>query len=266
MRQVRWARWGVLALVLFLVGGLTWALLRSGGGGLELAARKPNEKASAKGGDSEYVTIGGVKRRRSDFEAAKPPEASKEDEEKARLANDYGRLPMVPLNVNKQAASVAEAIREKKHPERLSMLARPAAFDPKAYQANPDAYLNVVEPARVFQTAQPGPKVPRLRLLGSARPDIAQGSSTPLRVLAPPGSPVTFSSFDAGEFENRLTSITVQADKQGVAEAKFLATPGTISRVHILAGSPVAAGQARFVVNVTRGEAPAANANAKPGG
>ncbi|HUY35193.1 MAG TPA: hypothetical protein VMV69_20780 [Pirellulales bacterium] len=63
-----------------------------------------------------------------------------------------------------------------------------------------------------------------------------------------------------GAFENQLTSITVQADAQGMAEAKFLATAGTIANIHILAASPLASGQARFIVNVAPPEGAAASA------
>ena len=77
-----------------------------------------------------------------------------------------------------------------------------------------------------------------------------QGQSIPLRVRATPGAPVTFTSFDLGQFENQLTSITVQADKQGIATARFVGSSGTINDVNILVASPVNSGQAKFAVNV----------------
>lgn len=117
---------------------------------------------------------------------------------------------------------------------------------------DPQTYLNTIEPGRVFQAAQPAQGVPRLRPLGATRQRMAQGSSVSLRVTAPPNMPVTFTSFDAGAFENQLASTTVAANEAGVAEARFTATPGVVGRVNILAASPVASGQSRFVVNVSR--------------
>ena len=61
-----------------------------------------------------------------------------------------------------------------------------------------------------------------------------------------------------GGFENLLTAQTVQANAQGIAEVTFEATPGTIEDVNILAGSPVASGQVKFVVNVQMPDAASA--------
>lgn len=153
-------------------------------------------------------------------------------------------------DTNKQTESVAAAIRDGNHPERLSVIVRPEPFDAKAFKADPASYLNTVEPGRAFQSAQPGPDVPRLYGTSPARQHVRQGGKVPLRVAVPPGSPVTFTSFDAGAFSNQLTSITVQADAKGLAETEFTATSGTIANVHILASSPLTSGLARFVVNV----------------
>lgn len=71
-----------------------------------------------------------------------------------------------------------------------------------------------------------------------------------LKVKVIPNAPVTFTSFDAGAFENELTSITVMADKTGTARTSFTATGGAVGEVQILAGSPLTAGQAQFLVNV----------------
>ena len=133
-------------------------------------------------------------------------------------AVDYGTTQPVRPDANPQAASVGEALKNRNHPERLSPIITPAPFDLAAYQRNPQAYLNVIEPGRVFQVAQPGPEVPRIAPLSPLAVAIPQGSSTPLQVRVPPGMPVTFTSFDLGRFaENQLTSITVAANDQGVA-------------------------------------------------
>ena len=86
-----------------------------------------------------------------------------------------------------------------------------------------------------------------------------------LKVQTTAKSPVTFTSFDLGAFENQLPSITVQSDAEGMAFAEFFGTPGTFDNVNILAGSPAATGQVRFVVNVgvsqPATQIPAANTN-----
>jgi len=91
--------------------------------------------------------------------------------------------------------------------------------------------------------------------VGNCRSDyrlpVVQGEAVRLAVQAVPESPVTFTSFDLGQFSNQLTTITVLADENGVASTEFLATPGTINDVNILAASPMASGQVKFVVNVS---------------
>jgi len=84
-------------------------------------------------------------------------------------------------------------------------------------------------------------------------------------VRATPGAPVTFTSFDLGQFENQLTSITVRADDKGIATARFIGSPGTINDVNILVASPVNSGQAKFAVNVVLPR-PAGAKNADAGG
>jgi len=163
---------------------------------------------------------------------------------------DYGTLPKIKADANPQVKAVAQALRDKKHPEKISTHILPKPFDAKAYQANPDAYLSAVEPGRVFQTAQPGKDVPRATAVSPRFQQVTQGQSVVLRVSAPAGAPVSFTTFDCGQFENQLGAITVKADKDGVAEAKFTTTGGTIEDMHILAASPMASGQVRFIINV----------------
>lgn len=200
------------------------------------------------GADPGYVMVGGVRRKVTDV---KPTErvGLEEDTELDQML-DPGNSPAVPADANPQTRSVAEALRTRKHPERLSPMIPPKPFDAEAFQANPQAYLDVVEPGRVFQVAQPGPGVPPLRRLSPGYQGVTQGDTVMLRVKTTPGSPVSYTAFDLGAFENRLTSISVQADEQGIAQAEFRATPGTVEDVHILAGSPGASGQVRFTVNV----------------
>jgi hypothetical protein len=170
--------------------------------------------------------------------------------------------PSVRPDANANVASVAEAARTGKHPERLTPLMAPKPFDAAAFRANPQAYLDVVEPGRVFQSAAPGPAVPVLRSKGTASFEIPRGGTCPLMVITAPNAPVTFTALDLGTFPNQLTSITVVADAQGVAATTFAATGGVIADAAVLAGSPLASGQVKFQVFVTERPVAAAGAGA----
>ena len=207
---------------------------------------KPKTEMTEVEADPSYVVVGGVRRKASDVH---PTSAT--DPAGHRPEFDPGTAQPVPANANPSVASVAEALRDKNHPERLSPLIPPKPFDREAFQRNPRAYLDVIEPARVFQTAQPGPGVEVLRQLSPRFPQIKQGESTKLRVKAVPQAPVTFHSFDLGRFaENQMTTVTVQANGEGIAEAEFVGSAGTYNNVDILAGSPLTTGQVKFVVYV----------------
>ena len=156
----------------------------------------------------------------------------------------------VPADLNPGVRAVAEAHATGRFPERLTPSVLPAPFDLAAYESDPDAYLNTPEPGRVWQPAQPGSSVPRIIAAGPRYHEIAGGESVPLEVEVPPRMPVTFTSFDLGEFQNRLTTITVAANDGGAAVGRFTASSGTVNYVTILAASPVTSGQIQFVVNV----------------
>jgi hypothetical protein len=173
-------------------------------------------------------------------------------EEKPLPELDYGRTTPVRGDLSPQTKSIVEAVQTKSHPERLSPLIPPKPFDPVAYKQNSKAYLDVVEPGRAFQSAQPGKDVPRLLAISPQMQTITQGKSAKLKVKAVPGYPVTFTSFDLGRFHNQLTTVTVEANDSGVAEADFTGASGTINEVDILASCPVASGQARFLVYIQR--------------
>ena len=162
---------------------------------------------------------------------------------------DYGQAQPVSGDLNPQVASVAEALATDAHPERLSALIQPADFDRSEYLRNPQAYINIIEPGRVFQTAQPEEAQP-IQRLSPFYAQIQQGERVSLKVRAEPDMPVTFTSFDLGAFENQLTSITVKAGSNGIAETEFIATPGTIADVKILAASPTSSGRIKFIVNI----------------
>ncbi|MBD3222238.1 hypothetical protein GF314_13455 [bacterium] len=160
-----------------------------------------------------------------------------------------GVQPVVPGDANPQVASVVEAARTGQHPERRTALAMPDPFDRASYEKDPQAYLDVCEPGRVFQPAQPGKDVPMISARSDTSVEVAVGESTTLAAMAAPGAPVTFTSFDLGLFSNELTSITVQADDAGIARATFTAV-GCVNDVNILAASPYCSGRATFMIFV----------------
>ncbi len=229
-----------------------------GGLGDEKAAddREPRDPIVSPRTDGELkpgsgdVIAGGVERPRTDLPG---------DDEKAPITEgrqvDVGSTPAIAPDANEQVALAAEAARTGRYPERLSPLfVSDEVFDRNAYANDADAratYLKTPQPGRVFAPAQPGPGVPRIRGACNPHTAIEQGEWVILRVQAVPEMPVTFTSFDLGEFENRLTTITVEADASGFAHASFTAPPGTFGPTRILAASPVTSGQVRLTVDVS---------------
>lgn len=161
-----------------------------------------------------------------------------------------GVVEPVSGEANPQAASVLQALQDGRHPERLSLMIPPKPFDPAAFARDPQAYLDVVEPGRVFQTAQPAAGVPHLEPVGATAARLASGASTTLAVRTAPGAPVSWAALDLGSFANQLNATTVRADEHGVARVAFTATPGASHTLRVLAGSPLASGQITFVVDV----------------
>lgn len=166
------------------------------------------------------------------------------------MAALVGVNPPIRGDANPSVKSAIEALKTGKYPERLSAMALPKDFDPKRYAANPQEYLDTIEPGRVWQPAQPAEGVPASKALSPEYVEALQGEPVVLQVQTAPNAPVTFTSFDLGAFSNQLTSITVAADREGVALATYTGTPGTFSDNSILAASPWASGQVRFTVNV----------------
>lgn len=196
-----------------------------------------------------YLNIGGVYRPATDVRLGKDRPGKRDD--MGNQLPDQGFSPAVKPDANPQVASVAKALKDRTNPARFSSFVKATPFDAKQYASDPQSYLGVVEPGRVFQPAQPGPDVKRLVRASGRYHRIAQGETVTLAVKSQAKAPVTFTSFDLGSFENQLTSITVQADDNGLAQAPFTATRGTIDDIRILAASPVNSGQAEFTVNVS---------------
>lgn len=225
--------------------------------------REPNVSPRTDGviepGSGEVIA-GGVERPVTDLAVAKDDPESDRIRDELDAAWDYGQTPAVKPDANDQVAAVAEAIKNRQsdpnaYARAVSTLAESEAFDPTKYESDEDYrsdYLNTPQPSRVFQTAQPGPGVPRLRRMTPPYQEVVQGEPTQLKVRAIPGAPVTFTSFDLGRFENELTSITVEADAAGFAEAGFWGPSGTIDDANILVASPVTSGQVKLIVHITR--------------
>jgi len=163
---------------------------------------------------------------------------------------DPGKVVPVRADANAQVRSVAEALKNKSHPERLSALAKPTPFDLSAFQKDPASYTGTVQPGRVFDVRAPGKDTPRLLALSEPMHTLKQGESVSLKLKTLPKMPLNAVSLDGGSFQNKLNAITVLADEQGVAEIQFFATAGTINEVTILSSSPVASGQHKFLINV----------------
>ncbi len=150
-------------------------------------------------------------------------------------------------------ASQTEALDSGRHPERLGPAIQPTtAFDPVRWRndaAYAQRWLDTHEPGRVFQPAQPGEAVPAIRVQGDEALAVPAGGAAVLVVQAIPDAPVTFTSVDSGFFQgSRLASVTVRADADGLARAVFSQGAGTTGECRILAASPLASGQAHFIV------------------
>lgn len=147
-------------------------------------------------------------------------------------------------------AAAIEAFEHGGHPERLSPTVLPAKFDVAKFRSDPESYINVSEPGRVWQAAQPGPEVTPLRRKSPFRSTVKQGESIRLQVRAAEGAPVSFTCFDIGMFGNRLTSQTVVTSSEGVAEVIFTAFPGRFGEISIFSASPLHSGRLEFLVQV----------------
>jgi hypothetical protein len=148
-----------------------------------------------------------------------------------------------------QSAAIKQAIAHDRHQERLTPLLLSPAFDAAAFNADPAAYLALVEPGRIWQSAEPGASVPALSSPDSTRRTMVQGGTVALRARTAPNMPVTFASLDGGTFGNGLACISVRANGAGLAQAIY-ASPDRIGHMRVLAASPVATGQVTFRIAV----------------
>ena len=152
--------------------------------------------------------------------------------------------------------SIREAHETKKYPERLSVLVEPSPFELESWNNDKDyrfKYIHTIEPGRVhFHMAKASKDTPVIKALSPSSKTIEVNGRTELQVKASPNSPVTFHAFDGGIFiESRLSTITVEANSQGIATVNWYATPGTLNLSTIIASSPLSSGQQRFLINVS---------------
>lgn len=165
----------------------------------------------------------------------------------------YGTMPAIDPNTHPQAASVVEALKTGKYPERLSPIILPKAFNVEEYRKDPSLILNISAPGRVFQPAQPSDKTPPIRRITPMSHRMKQGDRLVLAVQVPAGDPVTWTSMDGGRFvETSLPTVTVAASDQGVAQATFEATSGIIDQVNILCSCLTTSGQLRYSIWVEK--------------
>ncbi len=184
-------------------------------------------------------------------ESASPADAPAQDV--VERVHGYGAMPAIDPASHPQAAAVAEALASGRHPERASPLVLPKPFDAQAYWDDPQSYLALSEPGRVWQPKQPGDDVPPLRRAAPRSHLLEQGESVELAVQTVPEGCVSFTTFDGGRFvANTLPAITVQADAQGLARATYEATGGVTDGVSILCASPFCSGTLRFSIFVER--------------
>ncbi len=180
------------------------------------------------------VTMGGVPRPASDWPAGRSSPSPADAQERMKAVALRPRVTPLQPDANAAVASVHEAASGLSHPERLSPMVMPKPFDRAAYQADPDGYLSVHEPGRIWQSAQPGDGVAVLERVGRRFQMVRQGEAIRLGVKTEALMPVTFASFDLGTFDNGLTVITVAAGEDGIAQTAFHGA-GVVGHVHILA-------------------------------
>jgi hypothetical protein len=193
----------------------------------------------------DYVEVGGIKRPKRDVER------------QVKSATDVnsslpkaGIVPRIPKNENASTRSVAEAFDNPELAHRLSAMIPPPPFDLDKYRESPEEYQNTIEPGRVNQYLPYSEEVAPIRRVSTYFQEVLQGETVVLEAKVNEDYPVTFYSNRLGMFQNKLPTITVAPDDQGIARAEFLVSKGTRDEVEVLAASPMHSGQARFLVKV----------------
>ena len=171
--------------------------------------------------------------------------------EKIVFSNDTAIDPyLTPLErgKNPQMDSVLDALETGEHRERLSPMTSADKFDLEAWKTDPQTYLAIAQPGRIYDTLQPSETVAPLKAITNGYTTAIAGEAVRLSVRTQPDAPATFTNFSAGVFSSGLNTITVQANKVGLAQAEFL-TYGGGDKSEIVVGSPLASGTVRFIVD-----------------
>jgi hypothetical protein len=240
-----------------LIGGLFVGVAFQQGwfNGVEPEARRNVvEAAEGDSGSLEsvpegYQWAGGVLRPSSDLKAQDPLELPIIGEK--AIGKRMGRSPAVNPETNAATRSVAAALADPAaFPERLGPAFPAPDFDLDTFTADPQKYLNTIEPGRIWQSLPKGEGVPQISRQSPLYQSLIQGEAVTLRVKVIPDAVVTFHSFDLGHFDNQMTTTSVQAGEDGIATVNFNASGGTFGELNILAASPQTSGQVNFVVKV----------------
>jgi len=200
----------------------------------------------------EHQVVGGVLHPPGDLASQ---EAISPSGDSPSQSGSHGKaIPaMFSFDENEAIAGLVRDMQSGQVPESQTSLILPEEFDKEGYLADPEAYLKQIRPGRVFQSAQPGPDVKRIAAKTRALHCLVHGETTLLEVLVEPGMPVTFYTQQVGEFDNRLSTISVKSGDDGVARAYFKATSAA-GMINIIAASPVHSEQVEFAIRVSAPE------------
>ena len=203
-------------------------------------------------GEEDLTVIGGIKREKRDVGFNSVGNKKTRPDYSKMQFRSPGESPRLKGNENPQVSGLlAELKQENKPLAAVTSYVKPEPFDREEYDKNPRDYLDKVRPGRIFDTAKPGPGVTPLVRASQNMFTVLQGEKVVLKVNAEPGSPVTFYTGQVGEFDNRLSTYTTQANEEGIASTTYHATSGTRGLIEIAAASPVHTGQLQFFVRVS---------------
>ena len=211
-------------------------------------------------GDDELVAAGGIRRPKSDVEfygVVKPKSGD-------RNPLPYAGLPEpLPKSTNEQVSKLVDELKTNPTASRKarSVYAKAEPFLVDEYLKDPDSYLSLIRPSRVYQTATsipqeptpPGKEKVELTNLTAKSPLfqwILRGEKVNLSAKGEPGMPITFHLNQYGFFDNQLKTISVKFNEEGIATVVYTAGPGSQGLVNILAASPVHLGQLKYSVLV----------------
>jgi hypothetical protein len=246
----------VLAVTFAAVVGGVWLLVRPDGDAKSARRAAPGGPASA--GAVEPARAPKVSAARPAPAGGKAKvEGKKELAELREVAYEladpqpsFQPAPKMAAQARANLKSIQAARETGEYPERLDPSIVPAPFPRDKWVGDPQVYLNVVEPGRVWQSST-SPSADPLRAGGPTEVVLPHGDRARLAVNGVSGAPVTFTSFDGGAFDNGLSSITVRTGDDGMATAAFTATPDTGSVVNVVAASPYSSGVVQFTVQVS---------------